>query len=113
MNFSCYVIFFASVDQWSDYYHDEDDVGLFNGTYDYYSPEEYDQEYRYSTTSVIVCCMGYEIVIFSCLWLMQQRLCHILGLGARFSKLPVITGPLKLFCFSFQVGVSEGLKIVQ
>ena len=33
--------------------------------------------------------------------------------GARFSKLPVITGPVKLFCFSFQVGVSEGLKIVQ
>ena len=81
MNFSCYVIFFASVDQWSDYYHDEDDVGLFNGTNDYYSPEEYDQDYRYSTTSVIVCCMGYEIVIFSCLWLMQQRLCHILGYG--------------------------------
>ena len=27
--------------------------------------------------------------------------------GARFSKLPVITGPVKLFCFSFQVGVSE------
>lgn len=25
--------------------------------------------------------------------------------GARFSKLPVITGPVKLFCFPFQVGV--------
>ena len=36
-----------------------------------------------------------------------------LGPGARFSKLPVITGPVKLFCFSFQLGVSEGLKIVQ
>ena len=35
------------------------------------------------------------------------------GSGARFSKLPVITRPVKLFCFSFQVGVSEGLKIVQ
>ena len=35
------------------------------------------------------------------------------GPGARFSKLPVITGPVKLFCFSFQVGVAEGLKIVQ
>lgn len=62
-------------------------MGLFNGTYDYYSPEEYDQDYRYSTTSVIGYCMGYEIVIFSCLWLMQQRLCqqqrlcHILGPG--------------------------------
>ena len=33
--------------------------------------------------------------------------------GARFSKLPVITGPVKLFCFPFQIGVSEGLKIVQ
>lgn len=32
-------------DQWSDYYPDEDDMGLFNGTYDYYSPEEYDQDY--------------------------------------------------------------------
>lgn len=62
-------------------------MGLFNGTYDYYPPEEYDQDYRYSTTSVIGYCMGYEIVIFSCLWLMQQRLCqqqrlcHILGPG--------------------------------
>ena len=37
----------------------------------------------------------------------------IRGPGARFSKLPVITGPVKVFCFSFQVGVSEGLKIVQ
>ena len=33
--------------------------------------------------------------------------------GARFSKLPVITGPVKLFCFPFQMGVSERLKIVQ
>ena len=32
---------------------------------------------------------------------------------ARFSKLPVITGPIKLFCFPFQMGVSEGLKIMQ
>ena len=33
--------------------------------------------------------------------------------GARFSKLPVITGPVKLFCFPIQIGVSEGLKIVR
>ena len=33
--------------------------------------------------------------------------------GARFSKLPVITGPVKLFCFPFQMGVSKGSKIVQ
>ena len=33
--------------------------------------------------------------------------------GARFSKLPVITGPVKLFCFPFQMRVSTGLKIVQ
>ena len=33
--------------------------------------------------------------------------------GARFSKLPVITGPIKLFCFPFQMRVSKGLKIVQ
>ena len=31
----------------------------------------------------------------------------------RFSKLPVITGPVRLFCFPFQMGVSKGLKIVQ
>ena len=31
--------------------------------------------------------------------------------GARFSKLPVITGPVKLFCFPFQMGVSKLLKI--
>ena len=30
--------------------------------------------------------------------------------GARFSKLPVITGPVKQFCFPFQMGV---LKIIQ
>ena len=35
-----------------------------------------------------------------------------LGRG-RFSKLPVITGPVKLFCFPFQMRVSKGLKIVQ
>ena len=28
-----------------------------------------------------------------------------MGPGARFSKLPVITGPVKLFCFPFQMGV--------
>ena len=33
--------------------------------------------------------------------------------GAHFSKLPVITGPVKLFCFPFQMGVSNGLNIVQ
>ena len=32
--------------------------------------------------------------------------------GARFSKLPVIIGPVKLFCFPFQVGVSKVLKII-
>ena len=35
------------------------------------------------------------------------------GPGACFSKLPVITGPVKLFCFPFQMGVSAGLEIVQ
>ena len=33
--------------------------------------------------------------------------------GARFSKLPVITGPVKLFCFPFQMGVSKVLKVIQ
>ena len=33
--------------------------------------------------------------------------------GARFSKLPVITGPVKLFCFPFQMGVSKLLQIIQ
>ena len=32
---------------------------------------------------------------------------------ARFSKLSVITGPVKLFCFPFQTGVSKVLKIAQ
>ena len=30
--------------------------------------------------------------------------------GARFSKLPVITGPVKLFCFPLQIGVSKVLN---
>ena len=42
-----------------------------------------------------------ELLCFS------RKLCP----GARFSKLPVITGPVKLFCFPFQMGVSKGLKI--
>ena len=33
--------------------------------------------------------------------------------GAHFLKFPVITGPFKLFCFPFRMGVSKGLKIVQ
>ena len=33
--------------------------------------------------------------------------------GARFSKLPVITGPVKLFCFLLRMGVSKVLKMVQ
>ena len=33
--------------------------------------------------------------------------------GARFSKLPIVTGPVKVFCFPFQMRVSEGLKTVQ
>ena len=33
--------------------------------------------------------------------------------GARFSKLPVIIGPVKLFCFPFQMVVSKVLKIMQ
>ena len=32
------------------------------------------------------------------------------GPGACFSKLPVITGPFKLFCFPFQMGVSKGFE---
>ena len=33
--------------------------------------------------------------------------------GARFSKLPVITGPVIMFCFSFQMRVSKRLKVAQ
>ena len=33
--------------------------------------------------------------------------------GARFSKLPVITGPVNLFYFPLRMGVSKGLKMVQ
>ena len=32
--------------------------------------------------------------------------------GARFSKLPVITGLVKMICFPFQTGVSKRLKVV-
>ena len=35
------------------------------------------------------------------------------GPGARFSKLPVIIGPVRLFYFSFWIVVSKGLKTVQ
>ena len=38
---------------------------------------------------------------------------QFLGPGARFSKLPVTIGPVKLFCFPFQMGVSKVLKIIQ
>ena len=33
--------------------------------------------------------------------------------GTCFSKLSVITGPVKLFCFPLQTGVSKVLKIIQ
>ena len=33
--------------------------------------------------------------------------------GAHFLKLLVITGPVKLFCFPFQMGVSKVLNIIQ
>ena len=35
------------------------------------------------------------------------------GPEARFWKFPVITGPVKLFCFPFRTGVSKVLKIIQ
>ena len=35
------------------------------------------------------------------------------GPEARFSKLPVITSPVKLFCLLSQMGVSKVLKMVQ
>ena len=35
------------------------------------------------------------------------------GPRARFSKLPVITAPVELFCFPLQMGVLKGLKIVE
>ena len=38
---------------------------------------------------------------------------NLMETGARFSKLPVITGPVKLFCFPFQMGDSKVLTIVQ
>ena len=33
------------------------------------------------------------------------------SLGVRFSKVPVITGPVNLFCFPFQMGVSKVWKL--
>ena len=35
--------------------------------------------------------------------------CILSGPGVRFSKLPVITGPVKLFCFPLRMGVSKKL----
>ena len=44
----------------------------------------------------------------------QAPLCRLTKRpGAHFSKLPIITGPVKVFCFPFQMRVSEGLIIVQ
>ena len=55
-------------------------------------------------------CANWEIFVADtkCFW--QE---HLLCPGARFSKLPVITGPVKLFCFPFQMGVSKLLKSIQ
>ena len=56
-------------------------------------------------------------VVCVCYW---RKLCFSFSLnkgiqrpGARFSKLPVITGPVKLFCFPFQIGVLKLLKVMQ
>ena len=38
---------------------------------------------------------------------------ELMGAGARFSKLPVITGPVKLLCFPSQMGVPKALNIIQ
>ena len=61
-------------------------------------------------------CVVYEKYIRSSLGRLPVRYLGI-GLesrpGARFSKLPVMTGPVKLFCFPFQMGVLKGLKTVQ
>ena len=35
------------------------------------------------------------------------------GPGARFSELPLITEPVKLFCFPLRMGVSKVSKMVQ
>ena len=49
----------------------------------------------------------------------ETDICHIsydwihYRAGGLFLEAPVITGSVKLFCFPFQMGVSEGLKIVQ
>ena len=53
-----------------------------------------------------------EILMTKLGYLLKENFFDFLP-GARFSKLPVITGPVKLFCFPFQMGVSKGLKIVQ
>ena len=45
--------------------------------------------------------------VFNCLVSKRE------GPGARFSKLQVITGPVKLFCFPLRMGVSKVLKMIQ
>ena len=45
------------------------------------------------------------------LWMLHDVV--VVWPGAHFSKLPVITGPVKLFCLQLRTGVSEVLKVVK
>ena len=56
-----------------------------------------------------------NISIQICTNAVRLSIWHLLttGTGARFSKLAVITRPVKLFCFPFQMGVSKLLKVIQ
>ena len=61
-----------------------------------------------STEDGLLTVISYNAALFGCIWLSRK----ILSPGARFSKLPVIIGPVKLFYFPFQMGVSKDLNII-
>ena len=61
-----------------------------------------------STEDGLLTVLNYNAALFGCIWPSRK----ILSPGARFSKLPVIIGPVNLFYFPFQVGVSKVLKII-
>ena len=42
------MVSFFYIDQWSDYYHDEDETTLIHETYKYYFPDQFNEAYRYT-----------------------------------------------------------------
>ena len=57
---------------------------------------------------------GFKPVAFEWMYLKDYKIKRFRTTrpGARFSKFPVTTGPIKLFCFPFQIRISKGLRIL-